>query len=58
MLEKCQMWMETQPSAQSSQKLNVDNSCQKHAKLDIKFLKFFPILLSFFTLCQILWLGL
>ena len=34
MLEKCQMWVETQPSAQSSfQKLNVDNSCQKTCKI-------------------------
>ena len=35
------MWLETQPSAQSSfQKLNVDKICQKkHAKLNITFLK-------------------
>ena len=33
-LEKSQMWVETQPSAQSSfQKLNVDNSCQKGRKI-------------------------
>ena len=30
MLEKCQMWLETQPTAHSSfQKLNVDSNCQK-----------------------------
>ena len=33
-LEKCQMWVETQPSAQSFfQNLNVDNSCQKTRKV-------------------------
>ena len=33
-LEKCQMWVQTQPNAQSSfQKLNVDNSCQKTRKI-------------------------
>ena len=30
-LEKCQMWLMAQPSAQSSfQKLNIDDSCQKN----------------------------
>ena len=33
-LEKCQMWVQTQPNSQSSfQKLNVDNSCQKTRKI-------------------------
>ena len=33
-LEKCQMWLEMQSSAQSSfQKLSVDNSCQKTRKI-------------------------
>ena len=33
-LEKCQMWVQTQPNAQSSfQKLNVDHSCQKTCKI-------------------------
>ena len=33
-LEKCHMWVETQLNAQPSfQKLNADNSCQKHPKL-------------------------
>ena len=33
-LEKCQMWVQTQPKSQSSfQKLNVDNSCQKTHKI-------------------------
>ena len=46
MLEKYQMWVEMQPSAQPLlQKLNGDNSCQKHANLDITFLKPCPILL-------------
>ena len=32
-LEKCQMWVQTQPNVQSSfQKLNVENSCQKTHK--------------------------
>ena len=32
-LGKCQMWIETQPSVQSSfQKLNVHNSCQKNTQ--------------------------
>ena len=51
--------METQPSAQSSfQKLNVDNSCHKHQKLDITILTSCPILLYFFNFHQIFWLGL
>ena len=51
------MWVETQPSTQPSlQKLNVGNSCQKHTKLDITFLKSCPILLYFFTLYQIVWI--
>ena len=51
------MWVETQPSTQPSlQKLNVDNSCRKHTKLDIRFLKSCPILLYFFTLYQIVWI--
>ena len=59
MLEKCQMWVEMQPSDQPYfQQLNVDNSCQKHAKLDITFLNSCPILLYFFSLCQIFWLRL
>ena len=58
-LEKCQMWVQTQLNAQFSfQKLNVDDSCQKHAKLDILFLKSCPILLCLFTLCQIFCPGL
>ena len=58
-LEKCQLWVEMQPIGQPSfQKLEIDNSCQKHAKLDITFLKSCPILLYFFSLCQIFWLGL
>ena len=33
-LEKCQIWVQTQPSAQSSfQKLKFDNSCQKIHKI-------------------------
>ena len=33
-LEKCQMWVQTQPNAQSSfQKLNLVNSCQKTCKI-------------------------
>ena len=53
------MWVGMQLSAQSSfQQLNVDNSFQKHSKLDITFLKSFPILQYFFDLFQILWLGL
>ena len=33
-LEKCQIWVETQPNSQSSfQKLNVHNSCQKTHKI-------------------------
>ena len=33
-LEKCQMWVQTQPNAQSFfQKLNVDHSCQKTCKI-------------------------
>ena len=53
------MGVETQSSDQSSfQKVNGDNNCQKHAKLDITFLKSCPILLYFFSLCQIFWLGL
>ena len=33
-LQKCQMWVQTQPNAQSSlQKLNVDNSFQKTRKI-------------------------
>ena len=33
-LGKCQMWVQTQPNAQSSfQTLNVDNSCQKTCKI-------------------------
>ena len=53
------MWVEMQPSAKSFfQKLNVDNSCQKHTKLDVRFLKSCPILLYFFTLCQIFCPGL
>ena len=40
LLEKCQMRGQTQPSTQFSfHKLNIDNSCKKHAKLDIIFLK-------------------
>ena len=51
--------MDPQPSAQSPfQKLNVDNNCQKHAKLDITFLRSCPILLYFLTFCQILCPGL
>ena len=53
------MWVETQPSAQTSfQKLNIDNSCRRKAQLDITFLKSCPILLYFFTLCQIFCPGL
>ena len=53
------MWLEAQPSAQSFfQKSNTDNSCQKHAKLDITFLKPCPILPYFFSLCHIFRLGL
>ena len=52
-LEKCQIWVDTQPSAQSSfQKLNFDNSCQNQITNSC------PILLNFFTLCQIFWPGL
>ena len=49
-LEKCQMWVETQPSAQSPfQKLNIDNSCKKHANLDatIEALSNFTVFLYF-----------
>ena len=49
------MWVEMEPSAQSSfQKLNIDNSCQKHAKLDITFLKSCPILLFLYFVPSIL----
>ena len=45
--------MEKQLSAQSSfQKLNVDNSCRKHIKLDITFLR--SNFTVFFTFCQML----
>ena len=37
------MWVEAQPSAQSPfQKLNADNSCQKHIKLDTAFYEVLP----------------
>ena len=53
------MWFEMQLSAQSSlQKLNVVNSCQKHAELDITLLESCPIFLYFFSLCQLFLLGL
>ena len=53
------MWVETKPNCQSPlQKLNVDNTWQKHKELYITFLKFCPILLYFFSLCQIFLLGL
>ena len=53
------MWVETQPSAQSSiQNLTLIIGIKKQAKLDITFLKSCPILLCFFSLCQIFWLGL
>ena len=49
-LEKCQMWVETQTSAQSPfQKLNIDNSCKKHTNLDatIEALSNFTVFLYF-----------
>ena len=59
MLVKCQVWVETQPSCQSPlQKLNVDNTWQKRKELYITFLKFCPIFLYLFSLCQIFLLGL
>ena len=58
-LEKYQLRVETQPSAQSSfQKLNFDNSCEKTRKLGNKFLKSCSSLLDFLTLCQIFCKGL
>ena len=58
-LEKYQMWVQMQPNAlHSSLKLKVENSCQKHVKLDITFLNSCPILHYFFSLWQIFWLGL
>ena len=49
------MWVETQPSTTQSsfQKLNVNNSCQKARKIRYYVLKYCPILLYYFTLCQI-----
>ena len=45
------MWVKRQCSAQSSfKKLNVNDSYQKHAKLDITFLKSCPVLMYFFKL--------
>ena len=52
---KCQknLWMETQPSAQSPlQKLNFGNSSQNVCK-NSKFFQDWPILLDFFTFFQI-----
>ena len=44
-LEKCQMWVQTQPNAQSSfQKLNDDNSCQKTCRIRYYI---FEVLLNF-----------
>ena len=59
-LEKCQIWVKTQPSAKSSfQKLNSDNiAAKKRVKLDNKFLRCCPILLDLFTFCQIFCSGL
>ena len=52
------MWVETQPSAQSSfHKLNVGNSCQKTRKIRYYIFEVLPIL-YFFTLCQIFSPGL
>ena len=55
-LEKCQMWVQTQPNVQSSfQRLNADNSCQQTRKIRYIFetlsnfivsLYFLPIILS------------
>ena len=47
-LEKCEIWVETQPSAQSSlQKYNVAIVVQKQAKIDIKLFLSSLILLGF-----------
>ena len=53
------MWVDTKLSAQSSfHKLKVDNSFKNHAKLAITFFKSCPILLCFFSFCEIVCLGL
>ena len=42
-LEKCQIWVEMQPSAQSSfEKLNVDNTCQKTGKIRYYIFEILP----------------
>ena len=48
-LEKCQIRMETQPSAQSSfQKLNVDNSCKRTRKIRYYIVKVLSNFTAFF----------
>ena len=52
------MWVGTQPRDQSTcERLDIQNSShenvKKHAKFNIILLKSCPILLYFFTLCQI-----
>ena len=47
-MEKCQIWVETQPSAQSSfQKLNVDNNYQKTRKIKYYIFQSYCISLFF-----------
>ena len=58
-LEKFQIWVETQPSVQSSfQKLNFDSNCQKTRKIREQIFEALSNLLDFFTLCQIFCPGL
>ena len=53
-LEKSQMWVEMEPSVQSSsQKLNFCNTSQKIHKSRYQSIVVCPILLNFFTLLQI-----
>ena len=58
-LGKSQIWVETQPSAQSLfQKLNLAIAVKKHAQTDIKFFLSCPVFLDFSILFQIFCLGL
>ena len=53
------MWMETQPSAQSSfQKLNAGSSSQKARKIRHHIFEALFNFTVFPTLCQIFWQGL
>ena len=58
-LRKSQICVKKSPSAQSpSQKLNFDNSSQKHTKVDIKLFLSCPILMDSSMLFQIFCPGL